>query len=151
VQCTKSLLTIIYFGDTIMKAMNLDLVNEYNAKVMQSVRAFGDMGVANVQAFVDKQVALNKSLLEAGMATQKEMAAAKAPADAVKSASALVQFWADAMTGYAKDASESATKVGEEVKVAIDDAVKLNSEYAAKAFDTGVEAVKTTAKKAAAA
>jgi hypothetical protein len=85
------------------------------------------------------------------MATQKEMAAAKAPADAVKSASALVQFWADAMTGYAKDASESAAKVGEEVKVAIDDAVKLNSEYAAKAFDTGVEAVKTTAKKAAAA
>ena len=132
-----------------MTSFNLDLVTEYNTKVLESARALSDMGVANMQSFVDKQVALNKSLLEAGMATQKEMASAKTPADAVKSASALAQTVADALSGYVQDASASAAKAGDEIKVAIDDAVKLNTEYATKAYDTGVEAVKKTAKKAA--
>ena len=132
-----------------MASINLDIVTEYNAKVLESARAFGDMGVANVQAFIDKQVALNSSLLDAGLATQKEMAAAKTPADAVKSANALVQTWTDAVSGFMKDASESAAKARDELKVAVDDAAKLNTEYATKAYESGVAAVKKAAKKVA--
>jgi hypothetical protein len=135
-----------------MALNNFDLVSEYNAKVLESARAFGDLSVANAQAFIDKQVALNNSLLEASLATQKEMAAAKSPADAVKSANALVQTWTDALSGFMKDASVSATKVRDELKVAVEDAVKLNTEYATKAYEAGVESVekvKKTAKKAA--
>lgn len=132
-----------------MASINLDLVTEYNAKVMESARAFGDLSVANAQSFLDKQVALNNSLLEASLATQKEMAGAKTPAEAVKSANALVQTWTDALSGFVKEASDDAVKVRDELKVAIDDAVKLNTEYATKAYDAGVAVAKKAAKKAA--
>lgn len=132
-----------------MASINLDLVTEYNTKALESARAFGDLSVANAQAFLDKQVELSNSLLQAGLATQKEMASAKTPADALQSANALVQTWTEALSGFVKDASENAVKVRDEMKVAFDDAVKLNTEYATKAYETGVEVVKKTAKKAA--
>ncbi len=132
-----------------MASINLDLFTEYNTKAMESLRAFGDLSVANTQAFIDKQVELNNVLLQAGLAGQKEMATAKTPADAIQMANNMVQNWTETLSGYVKEASESAVKARDELKVVIDDAVKLNTEYATKAYESGVEAVKKTAKKAA--
>lgn len=132
-----------------MATINLDLFTEYNTKAMETLRAFGDLNVANTQLFIDKQVELNNALLTAGLASQKEIATAKTPADAVQLANGLVQTWTETLTGYVKESSETAAKAREELKAAIDDAVKLNTEYATKAYESGVEAVKKTAKKAA--
>lgn len=132
-----------------MTTINLDLFTDYNTKAMETLRAFGDMSVANTQQFIDKQVELNNTLLSAGLSSQKEMAAAKTPADAIQSANALVQTWTETLTGFVKESSESAVKAREELKAAIDGAVKLNTEYAGKAYESGVEVVKKTAKKAA--
>ena len=132
-----------------MASINLDIVSEYNAKAMESARAFADLGVANAQAFMDKQLALGNTLLEASLATQKEMASAKSPEDAVTSAQALVLTWNDALSGFAKDASQSAAKAGEELKAVVDSAMQLNTTYATKAYETGVAEVKKAAKKAA--
>ena len=67
-----------------MATINLDLFTEYNTKALESLRAFGDLSVANTQAFIDKQVELNNALLSAGVASQKEIASAKTPADAMQ-------------------------------------------------------------------
>lgn len=132
-----------------MASINLDLFTEYNTKAMDTLRAFGDLNVANTQAFIDKQVELNNALLQAGLAGQKEMSTAKTPADAIQFANNLVQTWTETLTGFVKESSESAVKAREELKAAIDDAVKLNTEYATKAYESGVETVKKAAKKAA--
>ena len=132
-----------------MNTNGIELFNEYNGKAMESLRAFGDLSVSNVQWFIDKQVALNNSLMQAGVEGQKEIAAAKTPADAVQSASKLMQVWAESLTGFVKESSESAVKAREELKAVFDEAVKLNTEYATKAYDAGVAEVKKQAKKAA--
>jgi hypothetical protein len=132
-----------------MTSINLDLLTEYNTKALESMRAFGDLSVANVQRFIDKQVELNNSLLQAGLASQKEMATAKTPAEAMQSANSLVHTWAEALSGYVKEAGENAVKARDDLKVVIDEAVKMNTEYATKVYESGVETVKKAAKKAA--
>ena len=127
----------------------LELLNEYNTKAMEAMRAFGDLSVATAQNFINKQVELTSAIVEASLATSKEISAAKSPVDAMQASSNLVQSVTDSVTGFVKEAAADAVKARDELKVAIDDSVKLNSEYATKAFDTGVEAVKKTAKKAA--
>jgi len=126
-----------------------DLFNEYNTKAMEAMRAFGDLNVATAQQFINKQVELTSTIVEAGLATSKEISAAKSPVDAMQASSALVQNLTETVTGYVKESAADAVKARDELKVAIDEAVKLNTEYAGKAFENGVETVKKTAKKAA--
>ena len=132
-----------------MTTNGIELFNEYNSKAMETMRAFGDLSVANAQWFIDKQVELNSSLMQASVEGQKEIAAAKTPTDAVQSASKLMQTWAESLTGFVKASSEKSVAARDELKAVIDDAVKMNSEYASKAYEAGVAEVKKTAKKAA--
>lgn len=127
----------------------IDLITEYNTKTMETMRALGDLNVASAEWFVNKQVELSTALMETGLATSKEITAAKTPADAVSVSSKLMQTLAETMTGFVKESTANAEKTRDEMKAVIDDAVKLNSEYATKAIDTGVETVKKAAKKAA--
>jgi phasin family protein len=127
----------------------VELFYEYNTKAMEAMRAFGDLNVATAQSFINKQVELTNTIVEASLATSKEIASAKTPVDAMQASSALMQTMADSLTGFVKESAADAVKSRDELKVAIDDAVKLNNEFATKAFDKGVEAVKKTAKKAA--
>lgn len=127
----------------------VELFYEYNTKAMEAMRAFGDLNVATAQSFINKQVELTKTIVEASVASSKEIASAKTPADAMQVSSALMQTMADSVTGFVKESAADAVKSNDELKVAIDDAVKMNSEFATKAFDTGVEVAKKTAKKAA--
>jgi phasin family protein len=127
----------------------VELFYEYNTKAMEAMRAFGDLNVATAQSFINKQVELTNTIVEATLATSKEISSAKSPVDAMQASSALMQTVSDSVTGFVKESAADAVKSRDELKVAIDDAVKLNSEYATKAFDSGVEVVKKTAKKAA--
>jgi phasin family protein len=127
----------------------IDLINEYNSKAMEAMRAFGDLNVATAQQFINKQVELTNTIVAASLATSKEISAAKSPVDAMQASSALVQNLTDTVTGYVKESAADAVKTRDELKVAIDEAVKLNTEFAGKAFENGVETVKKTAKKAA--
>jgi phasin family protein len=150
-RCTefiKQYFLTLEIGENNMANPTVELFNEYNAKALEAMRAFGDLSVANAQAFVNKQVELSNTIIEASLATSKEIAAAKTPVDAMQASSALVQNLTDTMTGYVKDSAADAVKARDELKDAIDSSVKLNSEYAQKAFDNGVETVKKTAKKA---
>lgn len=131
-----------------MTNQTVELFNEYNAKAIEAMRAFGDLSVANAQAFVNKQVELSNTIIEASLATSKEIASAKSPVDAMQASGALVQNLTETVSGFVKDSAADAVKARDELKDAIDDSVKLNSEYAQKAFDSGVETVKKTAKKA---
>jgi hypothetical protein len=132
-----------------MTTNGIELFNEYNSKAMETLRAFGDLSVSNVQWFIDKQVQLNSTLMQAGVEGQKEIAAAKTPTDAAQSATKLMQTWADSLTGFVKESSEKTVAARDELKAVIDGAVKLNSEYASMAYEAGVAEVKKTAKKAA--
>ncbi len=135
-----------------MANQSVELFNEYNAKVLETMRAFGDLTVATAQAFINKQVELTNTVIEASLATGKEIAAAKTPVEAMQASSALMQNLTDTVTGFVKDSAADAVKARDELKVVIDDALSLNTEYAGKAFDNGVEAVKNnveTVKKAA--
>lgn len=132
-----------------MAKQPIDLITEYNTKAMQTMRAIGDLNVASAEWFVNKQVELSNALLETGMATSKEIASAKTPVEAAMASSKLMQTLAETLTGFVKESSENAEKARDDLKAVIDDAVKLNSEYAGKAFDSGVETIKKTAKKAA--
>ena len=126
----------------------VDLFSEYNAKALEAMRAFGDLSVANAQQFINKQVDLSNSIIETSLASSKELAAAKTPVDAMQVSSTLVKSLTETMTGYVKDSAADAVKARDELKEAIDGGVKLNTEYAQKAFDAGVDTVKKTAKKA---
>jgi adenylate cyclase class IV len=127
----------------------VELFYEYNTKAMEAMRAFGDLNVATAQSFINKQVELTNTIVEASLVTSKELASAKTPVDVMQTSSALMQTVSDSVTGFVKESAADAVKTRDELKVAIDDAVKLNSEFATKAFDSGVEVVKKTAKKAA--
>ncbi len=133
-----------------MANQTLDLMTEYNTKALENLRALGDLNVASVEWLINKQVELTNTLMEAGLESGKEISAAKSPADAVQASGKLVQTVADTVSGYVKDSTANVVKTRDELKAVIDDAVKLNSEYATKAFENGVEVAKKTAKKAAA-
>ena len=135
-----------------MANQSVELFNEYNTKVLETMRAFGDLNVATAQAFINKQVELTSTVIEASLATGKEIAAAKTPVEAMQASGALMQNLTDTVTGFVKESAADAVKARDELKVVIDDAVSLNTEYAGKAFDNGVETVKNnveTVKKAA--
>ena len=127
----------------------LDLLTEYNTKAMETLRAFGDLNVATAEWFINKQLELTSTLMDAGLASSKEITAAKTPAEAVQASSKLMQTLAESMTGFVKESTSNAVKTRDELKVVIDDAVKLNTEYAGKAFESGMETVRKSAKKAA--
>ncbi len=132
-----------------MKNQALDMMNEYNTKAMLTLRAFGDLNVATAEWLVNKQVALSKSMMETVIESGKEISSAKAPAEALQASTKMMQSLAESMTGFVQESSDNAVKTRDGLKVVIDDAVKLNSEYSAKAFDSSVEAIKKTANKAA--
>jgi phasin family protein len=113
------------------------------------MRAFGDLNVATAQQIINKQVELGNSIMEASIATGKEVAAAKTPVEAMQAGSSLMQNMTETLSGYVKESAAEAVKTRDELKDVMDAAVKLNTEYAGKAFENGVETVKkTTAKKA---
>lgn len=129
-----------------MSNLNVDLLTEYNTKAMESLRAFGELSVANTQWAIDKQIELSNSLMEAGLASQKDITSAKSPAEAIQSANNLMQTLAENLTGFVKESNANALKSREELKSVIEDAVKLNTEYATKAYESGVDAVKKATK-----
>lgn len=128
----------------------LDLITEYNSKVLETLSALNDLNVSTVDTFVNKQVELNNTLLDAGLASSKEFAAVKTPADAVEVSNKLAQSVAATLTGFVKDSTATTLAARESLKTVIDDSYALNGEYANKAFSAGAEKVKKTAKKAAA-
>jgi phasin family protein len=134
-----------------MANQSFELFNEYNTKVLETMRAFGDLNVATAQLFINKQVELTNHIMETSLASGKQMAAAKTPVEAMQVSSALMQDMTDSVSGFVKDAAADAVKARDDLKAVIDDAVSMNSEYANKAFETGMETVKQnveTAKKA---
>lgn len=132
-----------------MTKQPIDIITEYNTKAMETMRALGDLNVASAEWFVAKQVELSNALLQTGVATSKEIASAKTPAEAALASGKLIQALAETLTGFVKESSTNAEKTRDEFKAVIDDAVKLNSEYAGKAIESGVETIKKTANKAA--
>lgn len=132
-----------------MTKQTIDMITEYNTKAMETMRALGDLNVASAEWFVNKQVELSNVLLESGLATSKEIASAKTPTDAAAASNKMMQTLTETMTGFVKESSANAEKTRDELKAVIDGAVKLNSEYAGKAVESGVETIKKTAKKAA--
>ncbi len=132
-----------------MPNQTLDMINEYNNKAMLTLRAFGDLNVATTEWFVNKQIELSNSMMETALASGNEIASAKTPAEASQVSSKMIQSMTESMTGFVKESSENAVKTRDELKVVIDDAVKLNTEYAGKAFESSVETIKKATKKAA--
>lgn len=129
-----------------MKNVNVDLLTEYNTKAMESLRAFGDLNVANTQWVIEKQLELSNSLMEAGLATQKDLTSVKSPAEALQNANSLMQTWAENMTGFVKESNANVLKSREDLKAVIEDVVNLNTEYATKAYEAGVAEVKKATK-----
>ena len=128
----------------------LDLISEYNSKALKTLNAINDLNVATADAFVNKQVELTNSLIDAGLASSKELAAVKTPAEAVEISSKLAQSVAANLADFVKDSSASTVATGESLKSVIDESYALNTEYAGKVFNAGVEKAKKTAKKKAA-
>jgi hypothetical protein len=126
-----------------------DLFNEYNAKVLETMRALGDLNVATAQQFINKQVELTNSIMEASLASGKEIAAAKTPVEAAQVSSALMQGLSETVSTYVKGSVADAVKARDDLKGVIDSAVALNTEYAGKGFENGVEVAKKATKKAA--
>lgn len=129
-----------------MTNLNLDLLTEYNTKAMQSLRAFGDLNVANTQWIIEKQIELTNSLIEAGVASQKDLSAVKSPAEAIQNANGLIQTWAENLTGFVKESNTNVLKSRDELKAVIEDVVNLNTEYATKAYETGMAEVNKATK-----
>lgn len=129
----------------------LDLITEYNSKALETLNAFNDLNVETVDALVNKQVELTNYLLDASLASSKEFATVKTPAEAVEVSSKLAQSVATNMTDFLKDSSASTVATGESLKSVFEESYALNKEYAGKVFNAGVEKVKKTrkAKKAA--
>lgn len=132
-----------------MPTQTLDMINEYNNKAMLTLRSFGDLNVATAEWFVSKQLELSKSMMDTAVESSKEISAAKTPAEAFEASTKMMQSMAESMTGFVKESSANAIITRDELKVVIDDAVKLNSEYSSKAFEKGVETIKKTTQKAA--
>jgi phasin family protein len=109
----------------------------------------GDLQVATGEWLISKQIELTNNMMETGLAGSKEIFAAKTPAEASQASSKLMQSMVETMTGYVKETSDNVVKTREGLKVVIDDAVKLNTEYAGKAIESSVKAIKKTAPKAA--
>lgn len=126
----------------------MDMITEYNSKALETLNAINDLNVAAIDAYVNKQVELSNTLLDAGLATSKELAAVKSPAEAVEVTSKLAQSIAATLTGFVKDSAAESVKSRDSLKAVIEDSVALNSEFAGKAMNTGAEKVKKAAKKA---
>ncbi|MBC8211938.1 MAG: phasin family protein [Gammaproteobacteria bacterium] len=132
-----------------MNTQAIDFINEYNTKAMLTLRAFGDLNVASTEWFISKQVELTNNLMDTALASSTVIFAAKTPAEAAQASSKMMQAMVETVTGYVKESTDNALKTREGLKVVIDDAYKLNTEYSTKAMDSSVEAIKKTAKKAA--
>ena len=132
-----------------MSKQAIDLFNEYNSKSIEALRAFGEINVASFEKSINKQVELSNTIVEASLATGKQITSAKTPADVLQASAQLLQDIADRVNGFVKESTADAVKTGDEVKAVVEDAVKLNAEYAGKVVDNSVEAVKKAASKSA--
>jgi hypothetical protein len=126
---------------------SFDFFNEYNSKLLETMRTLGDLNVATAQQFINKQVELSNSIMEVSLASGKEIAGAKTPVDAMQASSALMQNLSDTVSGFVKDSAAEAVKARDELKDVVDSAVTLNTEYAGKAFETGVETIQQNVEK----
>ena len=126
-----------------------DMISVYSSKALENLNALNDLNTATVDAFVDKQIALTNSLLDASLAGSKALAAVKSPVEAVEVSSKLAESVGAKLTDFVKESSASSLATGESVKAILEQSVALNQELAGKIFDSGVEQVKKTTRKKA--
>lgn len=128
-----------------MNTESIEMITEYQNKAMLSLRAMGDMNVSNAQWFVNQQIELGNKVLAASMTGFEQLKSAKSPEDFLKTSTEVAQTVADELTGFVKDATAQAVEARDSLKAVLDDATKLNTEYAEKAYKTSLEAVNTGA------
>lgn len=128
-----------------MNTESIEMITEYQNKAMLSLRAMGDMNVSNAQWFVNQQIELGNKVLAASMTGFEQLKTVKSPEDFMKTSTEVAQNVADELTGFVKDAAAQAVEARDSLKAVLDDAAKLNTEYAEKAYKTGLEAVNTVA------
>lgn len=126
---------------------SFDFFNEYNSKILETMRTLGDLNVATAQQFINKQVELSNSIMEASLASGKEIASAKSPVDALQVSGALMQNLSETVSDFVKESAAEAVKARDELKSVVDTAVTLNTEYAGKAFETSVETIQQNVEK----
>jgi hypothetical protein len=125
----------------------LALITEYNSKVLETLSTLNDLNVSTVDTFVNKQVAISNTLMDAGLSSSKEFAAVKTPAEAVEVSNKLAQSAAATLTGFVQESTASTLAARDSLKAVIDSSYAMNTEYANKAFNAGVDQVKKAAAK----
>jgi len=125
-----------------MNNQNFEMFSEYQNKALASMRALGDLNVSTAQWLINEQIALGNKVMQASISSYEQMTAAKTPEAVYKTATELAQMVADDVSGFVKSAAAQAVDTRESLKAVLDDATKLNTEYAEKAYNAGVEAVK---------
>ena len=130
-----------------MNTQNIEMMTEYQNKAMLSLRAMGDMNVSAAQWIVNQQIELGNKMMQVSMSSFEQLQSAKTPEAVLKTSSELAQTVAEELTGFVKSATAQAVETRDGFKVALEDASKLNAEYAEKALKAGVEVANTTAQK----
>jgi len=130
-----------------MNTQNIEMMTEYQNKAMLSLRAMGDMNVSAAQWIVNQQIELGSKMMQVSMSSLEQLQTAKTPEAVLKTSSELAQTVAEELTGFVKNAAAQAAETRDGLKAAIEDATKLNTEYAEKALKVGAEVANTTAAK----
>ena len=130
-----------------MNTQSIEMITEYQNKAMLSLRALGDMNVSTAQWLVNQQIELGSKMMQVSMSSYEQLQTAKSPEAVMKTSSELAKTVADELAGFVKVATTQAVETRDGFKAVIDDATKLNAEYAEKAYKAGLEVANTTAEK----
>ena len=130
-----------------MNTQSIEMITEYQNKAMLSLRALGDMNVSTAQWLVNQQIELGSKMMQVSMSSYEQLQTAKTPEAVMKTSSELAQTVADELAGFVKVATTQAVETRDGLKAVIEDATKLNTEYAEKAYKAGLEVANTTAEK----
>ena len=130
-----------------MNTQSIEMITEYQNKAMLSLRALGDMNVSTAQWLVNQQIELGSKMMQVSMSSYEQLQTAKTPEAVMKTSSELAKTVADELAGFVKVATTQAVETRDGLKAVIEDATKLNTEYAEKAYKAGLEVANTTAEK----
>ena len=67
-----------------MNKQAIDLFNDYNVKTFEALRTLGELNVATIEHFINKQVSVGNAIVKTSITNSQEIAAVNYPQEALQ-------------------------------------------------------------------
>jgi phasin family protein len=120
-------------GDTVMQKEFLDMVNDFNENIFESVKRIGDLNMRTFEQLAAKQAEVINECLESSAKQYEVLSTAKDYKDAVAAQGELLKGCNEKFLANVRETTEMMNSVRDELAGLMEEAVQYTSESVEKA------------------